>query len=170
MITSNKTVRNELKMMGNAIVGLLGITPVLGIENRVPMPQGDFVVMTVIRDELQSTNIVEFPDRAGTTTHEANRDDNVFTTLVIQLDCYGENARNTANGLLMLSRSDMMLRYNITPLFSTEPQNMPMTSGENQYIERWTLDMSCQFNVTWTQAQDSALQANFDTGGFYEFK
>jgi len=160
-IMPSNTVREELKLLGNAIVGLLGVGVALGVENRTPVPLGDFVTLTVIREERQQTNETYYPNRSAPAVNECNRADLLFSTLVVQLDSYGTNAHATANGLLMLCRSDLMERYGVTPLFSTDPTNMPYNDAENQQAQRWTLDASLQFNTSWTQSQDSATVIEF---------
>jgi len=157
-ITANNTVKQSLKALGDAITALLGGTVILGIENRVAMPTGNFIVMTPLRDERQSTNVTEYPERTGTLTHELNRDDTVYSELTIQLDCYGTNAREQSAALMMLSRSDLMISYGITPLFASDPHNLPFVDSEQQNRERWTLDLTAQFNTTWTQPIYSATE------------
>jgi hypothetical protein len=160
-LTPSNTIREELKLLGNAIVGLLGVGVVLGFENRVPFPQGNFVTLSVIREERQSTNETYYPTRVAPAVNQCDRSDLLFSTLVVQLDCYGVNAHATANGVLMLCRSDLMDRYGVTPLFSTDPINMPFDDAENQQAQRWTLDANLQFNTSWTQTQDSATVIDF---------
>ena len=161
IITPSNTVREEIKLLGDAIVGLLGVGIVLGVENRTPVPLGDFVALTVIREERQQTNETYYPTRAAPAVNQCDRADLLFSTLIVQIDCYGPNAHATANGILMLCRSELMLDYGVTPLFSTDTTNIPYNNAENQQAQRWTLDANLQFNTAWTQAQDSATAINF---------
>ena len=162
MIASSKNNRDELKILGDAIVALLGVGVFLGVENKVPMSTGDFVTLTAINKVRQATNETFYPDRPDPAVNETDRVDLLFITLVVQIDCYGINADSTAQALLMLMRSDIMCEYGVTPLFCTEPMNVPFVNAEQQQQVRWSLDANLQFNVSWLQQQDSALEIKVD--------
>ena len=163
MITPDNSERELLKLLGTAINTETGVSIVLGVENRVPFPSGDAVAMTTIMQERQSTNETYYPDRPDPAINEADRVDLLFSTLVVQLDCYGPNAHATANTLLMILRSDLFLQHGLSPLFCTEPRNITFSNAENQQAARWSLDANIQFNTVWLQAQDSALTIDLTT-------
>ena len=149
-MTVDTNYREALKQLGTVLVSLLRVQVILGYENRTPMPDGDFIAMSLIRTERQSTNETYCPV-------DGSRADLLFSAMVVQLDCYGVNAHTLCTNLLMLLRSDLMSEHGINSLFSSDPLNIPFTDAENQQAQRWTVDAQLQFNTVWTLPQDSAL-------------
>lgn len=162
MITTTSNERDELKLLGDALVSELGVNVILGIENKVTFEHDNTVSLTLIGQERQRSNEVHYPDRVGTVTDEADRVDLFFSNLTFQIDCYGMNSLITANAISMLVRCETMLGHGITPLFCTNPVNLTFIDGAENNVRRWTLDAAFQFNVAYRQSQDSALELKAD--------
>ncbi len=160
MNLKSNTIREELKILGDALFSFFAIEIILGHENRVATPS-ECIVLSVIAVNRQSTNETHYPDRIDS-DNEIDRADLMFSELVIQLDFYGVAAAINANAMLMLSRSELLLEKGITPLFSSNLRNLVFTNSEKQQEQRYSLDLTLQFNSHWLQSQDSAIQIRID--------
>jgi len=134
----------------------------LSQQNLDPMPLGSFITMTPISTEGLSTNHTSYHDTgvSGTGTQMNSR-----TTLWrCQLDCYGDDAQDMANIIATLWRSPYACEnlttdtLNIQPLYAGEPHQTTMINAEQQFENRWTVDVMLQFNPVITVPQDFADQ------------
>lgn len=135
---------------------------VRGQDNRVPEPSmPNFVVMTPLLRKRLATNIVTthdgFPDgQPGT------RNDTQKTQLTVQLDVHGPQSGDNAQVLSTMLRSDIACNYfaeidaDISPLFTSDPRQVPYLNGEQQIENRWTVDFELQANIAVQTAQDFA--------------
>lgn len=135
------------------LIAAIGCEVVRGLSNRVPMPLGGFIVMTPGTQQRLSTNIVEgFPadlpidESQGVTQHVMQG---------IQLDLYGANAGDWAGIISTLWRDTTTCDAleNIQPLHNSEPLQMSLVDGEQQYEERWIIKVYLQYNATVTLNQ-----------------
>lgn len=122
-----------------------------GQDNRVGEPAADdYVVMTSMLRTRLSTNIVSFADIPGAGVRQARQ----ATELTIQLDVHGPAASDNAQILATLLRdgfaSERFAGYGrgVQPLYAGEPRQMPFINGEDQYEDRWTLDVAVQASPT----------------------
>ncbi|WP_374413285.1 LIC_12616 family protein [Novosphingobium colocasiae] len=136
---------------------LLAVAPsatevVRGNVNRVPMPKAaSLIVMTEVRREqlAQTTHAYAPPTdpipAIGSETVARS------TAIHIQLDVYGEAAADTAQVITTLFRDawgcDFLASRNVAPLYATEPMNMPLVTGESQYVQRRIVTVALQANV-----------------------
>lgn len=129
-----------------------------GQANRVVAPIGNFIVMTPMLRLRLATNVVGYSDLANNGT----RTDRQSTRFDIQFDCYGAGASDNSQILSTLFRSDVACQaitatgLPMQTLYTTDPRQMAFISGEAQYEDRWTLDISIQINPTVTTAQQFA--------------
>lgn len=140
---------------------ILSIVPcevVQGLNNRVPMPKGDFIALTPIMLPALATNVSTFdPDRGEKTIHRSTRYD-------VQVDCYGTTAADRAALLAMMLRSeyacDSLAASSgcVQPLYADEPGQLPFVNAEGQFEERWSFSVALQFNPAITLPQDSATE------------
>ena len=138
---------------------LTGCEVVQGQDNRVPMPTSpNFVVMTAVnRAQLAQT------------THDYRPDDDEqdiarSTSLTFQIDVYGDAAADNAQVITTLMRDaygvDLMSASGVHPLYCGDPQQMPLLTGEQQYLQRWTIGCVVQANLgvtVTTQFADSLV-------------
>lgn len=126
--------------------------------NRVPMPKGAFVMMTTMGMPPLATPTTRYHDTGvyGSGTESNTRS----TTWRVQLDFYGAGSAGRASTFAILMRTDYACRElagtPIQPLDAGEPRNTTLLNGEQQYEERFTLDVEFQFNPTVTTPQDFA--------------
>jgi hypothetical protein len=138
-------------------------------QNRVAMPKGTFTIMTPIDSVGISVNRKTYHDTgvAGTGT-EGNTQSKKWRC---QLDCYGAQAHDNATLISTLWRTPYACGLFITacqtlgipsksiaPLYAGDPHNTNMINAEEQFQDRWTLDVTLQFNPTVTVPQDFAAQ------------
>lgn len=133
---------------------LRGLFSDAGIErtqqNRVPMPQGDFITMTGIDVTGLSTAVVTYsaPEQAGEGSQHITR----TTKWRCQLDFYGPHAADNAQALATLFRSEFSVQLFrqtgglISPLYCSDPLNTTFVNGQQQYEPRRTLDIQMQIN------------------------
>lgn len=130
-----------------------------GLDDDVPMPIGDFVLMSEGKIERLSTNI-DYNDSATQV-----RSVMMPTEYSMQIDCYGPNSGDYATILTAMWRDQYgcdALAPDAAPLYSTSPIQMPLTNAEKNYEKRFTLTLLLQFNpvVSAQQQSANALKAN----------
>lgn len=138
-------------------------------QNRIASPLGVFTVMTPIDSIGMSVNRRTWHDTgvAGTGA-EGNTQSKKWRC---QIDCYGQQAHDNAQLISTLWRTPFACRSfssacqslgipadSVAPLYAGEPRNNNMINAEDQYQDRWTLDVTLQFNPTVTVPQDFAAQ------------
>lgn len=140
------TKSQVMTALGKFILSLVSCEVVQGLDNRVPMPKGDFVVMTPILSPVLATNVSTFDAAQGTETlHRSTRYD-------VQVDCYGATASDRAALLSMMLRSEYACNsfaasgYDVQPLYAEDPHQLPFVNAEAQYEERWSFTAALQFS------------------------
>jgi hypothetical protein len=145
---------NVLAALRTFILSAVTCEVIVAQTNRVAMPKGDFITMTSMSQVPLSTNT----DTWDATTKTVLRP----TQFTIQLDCYGTTAANNAQVVAALLRDDFACQsfkssgFDIQPLYAGDAQQMPLISGEDQYINRWTFNCVLQANPTITLTQQTA--------------
>jgi len=70
----------------------------------------------------------------------------------IQLDVHGPNSSDNAHIISTLFRDDYGVQafaatgFDVSPLYTSEPHQIPFINGEQQYEERWVVDCYMQCN------------------------
>ena len=137
-------------------------TPVIrGQDNRVPEPSAaDFVVMIPSARERIATNLISYSDPFPAVP--STRTDEQQTQVTIQIDAHGPNSANSASVITTLFRSDVAFQafaasgYDVQPLYTSEPRQLPFTNAEQQYEDRWSIDLVLQANIAMTTPQQFA--------------
>jgi hypothetical protein len=149
-VTVSITEDNLFKALGEFIKGLVDCPVVRSQVNRVAMPAGDVIEMTTVLMPALSTPVESYTDEGDIHTRNLTRS----TQWTAQIDCYGDGAGNRATALSVAFRSDYACEQfaatglQIQPLYATDPNQLPLTTAENQYLERWTFETVFQFNPT----------------------
>lgn len=146
------------------LVDVLPVDPgniVRGQQNRVPMPGGvDFVIMTLTGERLLSKTVRTYDPSDDPAPALGKRYSVRHTQFNVQLDCYGGNSQRNAQIVATLVPDlygcDYMRPYAVQPLYCDDPVQLPLTTGEDQYLERWTVPLALQANPTVSTAQDFA--------------
>ncbi|TAL90906.1 MAG: hypothetical protein EPN62_00790 [Candidimonas sp.] len=148
------TEDDAIRILGVFITSIVDCEVVRGQDNRVPMPKGDFILMTPAGTSALSTNTDDSSQASKTVTRP--------TKFTIRIDSYGAKANERAMAIATLLRDDYACQsfknsgLDIQPLYAGDAIQMPLISGEQQYVERWTFEAVLQYNPTLTVAQDSA--------------
>lgn len=118
-------------------------------DNGVPMPVNPFITMNNVGKKRLATNTVSYTDPGGT----AGGTENMMTPtqFTIQVDCYGPNSGDWAAMIQTAFRSEYATSnfpVNIQPLYCDDPVQIPLITGEQQFLQRWKLQAVMQYNPT----------------------
>lgn len=124
-----------------------------GLGNNTPMPAGEFICLTASAQRRLSTNVTT--DDAPGLARKIMQP----TEYSIQVDCYGPNSSDYATTLSAAWRDPYGCDALVTvgaPLYSTDPIQVPLINGEQNYEQRWTFTALLQFNPILTLPQQYA--------------
>jgi hypothetical protein len=129
--------------------------------NRVPTPKGAFIALTPSLLERLSTNESTYN---GTLQTQALKQS---TKVSIHVDCYGPSSGEWAVTLMTVLRSEYASQFfdtqraaggiDMQTLYASEPQQLPLVTGESQFLERWFFESVLQTNPIVTLPQQSAI-------------
>jgi len=165
MATIDITESDVMKVLGDFLVATLGITVVLGQENQVPMPLGQFVSMTSGGQRSLGTNVRTYHDPG---TNPGSMMARATKELSVQLDVYGKDSQANAAIIATLFRDEYAVDQfpaGIAPCYAGDPQQIPLITGEENWLERWKLDVKLSFVPTVTVPQDFADELEIGTAG-----
>lgn len=148
------------------------IEPIAGIcqqaqANRVPMPKGQFCILTPLRFTRLSTTRDIKQDTGSPSTSAMGYTE--VRQADIQVDIYGDNAGDRAVALETLFASSYgyekikAIDERLAPLHSTAAIQAPMINAESQWQERYTLTLSLQAHITVSLPQDYFDKAEIST-------
>lgn len=132
------------------LVAPSGATIVLGQSNRVPPPkEGLYIVFTPTTRPRLSTNVV-------TWDYEDTAPENISmlapAQMMVQVDIFGEQAFNVASIIEATWRStwgcETLAGLNslMQPLYADEPRQLAFIDSNQQYEDRWSVDLNLQIN------------------------
>lgn len=145
MITPSITDNAVYRALGGYLSSCFECTVIRGQVNDTPMPQGSFILMNDVWKKALATNSHEYG--------EDSQDIKTHTEYCIQVDFYGENSGEMAQSFITLiqdSHAFYAFPAGIKPLYATDPRQIPLVTGEKNYLERWTTEVHLQFNPTVT--------------------
>lgn len=144
--------QDDLLRVIKAFILSLVTQPVLRTPvNRASMPKGSFVAMSPGRVKALATN-----------STSGMRNVKRPSQFDCQIDCYGIDAGDTAAMLSIMFRDQYAIEVfesqplEIVPLYANDAQQMPIVTGEEQYLERWTFEIALQFNPVVSMPAQSA--------------
>lgn len=129
-------------------------------QNRDAMPKGDFIALTPI-----SLTALNLPIDTNTATQQTVERHYQFT---VQVDCYGSNAMGRATTLSMLLRDGIATDYfaqsgfDCQTLYADDAQQLPIVTGEDQWLKRWTFQAVLQLNQKITTPTETADTLSID--------
>lgn len=135
----------------------MGAEVVRAQVNRVALPSNPCVVLTDILEVDLSVPYGDFTPTNQTAIM------NGPTRIDIQVDFYGLAASDYAKAFKQTFRSSWgyaQFPDTAKPLYTSDGQNSPLITGEQQYESRFTLTASMQYNPTVTVPQQSATALN----------
>lgn len=157
--TPNIAESAVFKALGDFLVAMFpAIEVVRGIQNRVPPPAGPHIVMTPLGMTRLSVASTEYSDPDGHPELGA-QDVTQPTRESIQVDFYGTGSHDRAAVFFSAFQTGWgfdMLPVTVKPLYTSEPRMLPLTTGEEQWIERWEVDAEIQYNPTTALPQQFA--------------
>lgn len=170
------TESDALGVLRAFLLGILadGTEVIRGLDNRVPEPVGaDFVVMTPILRERIETNVSTYRD--GWPDAPSVREVRQPIKLTVQLDVHGPSGGDNVQVISTLFRDTYAADYfaasgvangfEMAPLYSGEPRQMPFLNGEQQVESRWSVDCVLQINARVTVPQDFTPSLEIGTAG-----
>lgn len=84
------------------------------------------------------------------------------TKVTVQLDIHGPNSADNTQIISTTFRDEYAVDqfstsgYDVTPLYASEPRQVPFIDGEQQYEDRWVIDVVMQANPMVTVPQQFA--------------
>jgi len=151
---ANITETNAFTALRAFVLAYVDCEVIRSPVNRVAMPKNDFIALTPIRQTALETNA-----HAYTATEETVKRPTQYT---IQADFYGARASDRAHTITTLFRDEIACQFladsgfDIQPLFASDPQQLPIVTGEEQYLERWTALFELQMNPILTLTIETA--------------
>lgn len=151
--------------LGNFLQIVLGVVPVIrGLDNRVPMPDAPFAAMTPVGNDriwmiANGDNYTRPAPLPAPNNGTRNFEHHIGYR--VQLDFYGPASRDWAAQVFTLITSDYgveKLAPEVSPLQCTEPLQLPLVNGEEQFEQRWSFTASLQYNSVVSVPQEFAEQ------------
>lgn len=139
-------------------------TPIIrGQQNRVPMPNVPFVLMTTLgAPERIGTNfdsVTPVTDARGNIVSFAASVTADYR-YAVQADFYSPYAESWATACELLWRDSIGINAmpdGMKPLYSEDSRQMPLIGGEDQWIQRWTMTLVLDYQPTWVQPTYAAI-------------
>lgn len=155
MINISNTEQDLYTAIRTWLLSLLPTTweVIQGQGNLVPLPLNPCVVMTSAGFTRLVTNI-DALDTTGLVNNIAPQ-----FNYKIQLDFYGlGSSEYSAVVASMLRDQDTPAQFPsyIQPLYGDDPMQIPLITGEDNYLERWKLSACFQFNPVMQNSTQSA--------------
>lgn len=147
-VVLSQTEEQVALALWNLLIKILpeGVEVVKGQENRVGVPVNvDYVVFTILNRTRMGTNIDRYADPVKRMLQKVQ--------INIQLDIHGPHGADNTQVITTVAQDSWSAEYFKTQnveasiLYASEPRQAAWTTGENQFENRWTFDMSIQANV-----------------------
>ena len=144
LVAPNLTVDNVMDALGVILAFFLPPGNVArGDVNRVSMPPAPCAILTEIgQADIETPSTTYQPSAVTAIILGPVRID-------IQIDFYGETAGDLCKTVKSAFRSLWgcdRFPANIQPLYTSDGQQAPLTTGEQQYERRWILTVSLQYD------------------------
>lgn len=103
------------------------------------------------------------------TIYAGQRVDLLPAQWTVQVDVYGPASADNAQVIETLFRSEYATDafgsygYDVQPLYCDDAHQVPLIDAEQQFEERWTLDLNLQFNALVGTSQQFATEAQVET-------
>ena len=120
-------------------------------NNHVKLPDNnDYIIFTLLSPIRYGTPVVR-------TTMNGNFSCQTYR-ITVQIDFYGDFAFDRANDIINVSRTEFLCEflkpYGIQPIACDEAQNLTGVSGEQEYVERWTVRLEIDYCDAVSDSQD----------------
>lgn len=160
------TIDNIIDVLADFVEPICGEVQQAQVD-RIPMPKGQFCIMTPLRfPRLSTTRDIKQdtgdPQTSAMGYTEVRQAD-------IQVDIYGAGAGDRAIALETAFSSSYgydtikAIDSRLAPLYSSDAIQAPMVNAESQWQERWVLTLSLQAHITVSMQQDYFDKAEIST-------
>lgn len=161
-MTPSITTAQLYTAVGNFLQTIVGVDPATsatvavtsGQINRVSMPNSAFINMWASDDDQLRTTI----DTWDTTTQTQISE--IGTKIKMRVDFYGPLSHDWMKAVVTFWRDVYgvtLLAPTCAPLYYGKPVHATLIDGEEQYEDRWIVDLFLQYNPTFTAPQQSAV-------------
>lgn len=145
-------------VLGDFLASFLSGVSIARMDNRVPEPAAPFVLMQIMNRHQLATNVSTyldpFPD-----PDPGSRSVQTSVKMLVQFDFYGDDAGDNVQQFVSLWRDsygcDALAPY-AAPLYCEDGHQIPLVTGEEQYLQRWTVAAALQYNPLTSTAQQFA--------------
>lgn len=137
-----------------------GTEVVRGINNRVPQPAGNHIVITPLFERRLRTNVTTYDDD-GSAGGFKNLEQG--TECHVQFDYYGALAADWSAMVSTVFRDEYgvaALAPDCSPLYIDDARQMALVTGEQQYLQRFTSTAVLQYNPVTSVPQQFADEAS----------
>lgn len=134
-----------------------GMEVVKGRDNGVPMPVGAFAMLGSARITPWRTNV----DSNDTATQ--TKSISVGASYTFQCDVYGANAADNAAILAFAFRDDYPQQFmpvGAAAMYASDPLQMQFVDAEDNYEDRWVIDLTVGYNPVIAIQSQSALSVD----------
>jgi acetylornithine deacetylase/succinyl-diaminopimelate desuccinylase-like protein len=140
------------KLLAGAIIFGTGVTSGSSVVNQINGTPGGIGTYTVTPSQTVGSGIIA----AGIAANLQP------TKVTVQIDVHGPASADNAQLISTLFRDEYAVNqfaasgFDVTPLYTSDPQQTPFDNGESQVEYRWTMDAVMQCNPVVTTQQDFA--------------
>lgn len=166
-ITLTDVIAKVREFMRDATYGIVptGTRVLRGPINDAPQPATPHVILTpLLRRRIRTNQEVDVDPFPAPVPGEIRMEKGTEVTL--QVDFFGNtDAETWAETFSTVWRSDYAVRRlapECVPLYADEARQMPLVTGEDQYLERWSVRAVLQYNPITVTPQDFAGAATVD--------
>lgn len=151
MATLKQTIQQGIREMLKKYTNCKTDHILAGYNNHVVLPKdNDYIIFTILNPIRYGTPRV-ITDNNGNTSYQTYR-------MTVQIDFYGDLSFDRANDIINVSRTEFLCQflkpYGLQPIACDEAQNLTGVSGENEYVERWTVRMEIDYCDAVSDSQD----------------
>lgn len=152
----NITVDNVVDALADFLQPFVDPSEIVRAQgNRVSPPPGPFVLITELRQVDLETPIVTSQGESKLVRIEGPK------RIDFQVDFYGPLSGDQCAAVKSVFRSGYTTEQfpdNVSPLYCSDGNQMPLITGEEQYESRWRIDCSLQYNPAVTIPQQFATK------------
>lgn len=155
-------IYRAVKDFVHTFCGVANGSIIRGWNNRVPSPKPPFVVMSIIDSVRLTTDTHDYHYLGGDRLDD-NVDVGQGVQCRVQLDCYGEGSYDVASKISVFALDFEGIRkfktYGLSPLYASNPQDLPFVTGESMYEARWMVEIFLNFDAVHRRQQDFFIVA-----------
>lgn len=145
-MTPSITNKQVFVALGNFLKSMFSCDVIIGEVNLVSMPQGSFILMNDVAKRRVSQNHPSY-------SIDGEEQVKTPTEYQIQVDFYGADSGDMCQTFLNMFNDRWAWEQfpkTIKPLFCDDPRQIPLITGETNYLERWVTTAHIQYNPTVT--------------------